>query len=39
MSHEYQDIPRGHDWAYWDRHVQEAIAFHARNPQLKRLGG
>ena len=21
----------GHDWAYWDLHVREAIAFHAKN--------
>jgi S-formylglutathione hydrolase FrmB len=29
--HEYAEFPGGHAWAYWDKHVQEAIAFHARN--------
>jgi S-formylglutathione hydrolase FrmB len=33
--HEYEEFPGGHDWAYWDAHVQEAIAFHARNLRLK----
>ena len=35
IPHEYQEFPGSHDWAYWDRHVQEAIAFHARNLKLK----
>jgi S-formylglutathione hydrolase FrmB len=35
VPHEYQEFPGGHEWSYWDRHVQEAIAFHARNLQLK----
>lgn len=30
-SHEYAEYPGAHDWAYWDVHVQEAIAFHWRN--------
>ncbi len=34
--HEYAEFPGGHDWPYWDIHVQEAIAFHARNMKLKR---
>jgi S-formylglutathione hydrolase FrmB len=38
VPHEYQEFPGRHDWAYWDKHVQEAIAFHARNLQLKRIG-
>ena len=29
VAHEYAEFPGGHDWAYWDRHVQEAIAFFA----------
>jgi S-formylglutathione hydrolase FrmB len=29
--HEYAEFPGGHTWDYWDLHVQEAIAFHARN--------
>jgi S-formylglutathione hydrolase FrmB len=28
-EHEYQEFGGGHDWGYWDRHVQEAINFHA----------
>ncbi|HEX8204377.1 MAG TPA: alpha/beta hydrolase family protein [Isosphaeraceae bacterium] len=35
IDHEYQEFPGGHIWDYWDRHIQEAIAFHARNLQLK----
>ena len=35
VPHEYQEFPGAHDWGYWDRHVQEAIAFHVRNLQLK----
>jgi S-formylglutathione hydrolase FrmB len=31
VAHEYQEYPGGHDWAYWDLHVREALAFHARN--------
>jgi S-formylglutathione hydrolase FrmB len=29
--HEYAEFPGAHDWAYWDVHVQEAIAFHCRH--------
>jgi S-formylglutathione hydrolase FrmB len=31
ISHQYDEFPGVHDWAYWDKHVQEAIAFHAKN--------
>jgi putative tributyrin esterase len=34
IPHEYQEFPGGHDWAYWDLHVREAIAFHTRSLQL-----
>lgn len=30
-SHEYAEFPGEHNWAYWDIHVQEAIAFHLKN--------
>lgn len=30
LAHEYQEFPGGHDWGYWDLHVQEAIAFHCK---------
>jgi S-formylglutathione hydrolase FrmB len=35
IAHEYQEFPGNHDWSYWDRHVQEAVAFHARHLGLK----
>ena len=31
VPHEYQEFPGGHDWGYWDTHVQEALAFHSRH--------
>jgi len=34
VPHEYQEFPGSHSWAYWDEHVQEAIAFHVRNLKL-----
>ena len=37
IPHEYQEYPGSHNWAYWDEHVREAIAFHARNLGLKKL--
>ncbi len=30
LPHEYEEFPGGHTWDYWDRHVQEALTFHAR---------
>ncbi len=36
IAHEYQEFPGGHNWAYWDLHVQEAVAFHVRNLGLTR---
>lgn len=35
LPHEYQEYPGGHSWDYWDRHVQEALAFFARHLQIK----
>ncbi|MDB5353022.1 MAG: hypothetical protein JWN86_4269 [Planctomycetota bacterium] len=35
IPHDYVEFPGGHDWTYWDSHVQEAIAFHATNLKLK----
>lgn len=34
VAHEYQEFPGNHNWGYWDQHVQEAIAFHARNLKI-----
>ena len=36
VAHEYEEFPGAHDWAYWDRHVQQAVAFHAKNLGLKK---
>lgn len=36
LSHEYEEHPGAHDWAYWDTHVQTALAFHARNMGIER---
>ena len=30
IPHEYEEFPGEHTWAYWDEHVQEAIAFHRK---------
>ncbi len=27
IPHQYAECPGGHTWAYWDEHVQEALAF------------
>ncbi len=29
IPHLYREFPGGHDWDYWDAHIQEAIQFHA----------
>ena len=34
VTHEYEEFPGSHNWAYWDLHVQQAIAFHKRNLKL-----
>jgi S-formylglutathione hydrolase FrmB len=30
IPHEYEEFPGAHNWDYWDQHVRQAIAFHAR---------
>ena len=30
-DYENEEFPGVHDWAYWDEHVQEQIAFHRKN--------
>jgi putative tributyrin esterase len=30
IPHEYEEFPGAHTWAYWDVHIQEALAFHRR---------
>ena len=34
VPHTYREFPGGHDWDYWDLHIRDAIAFHARNLHL-----
>jgi putative tributyrin esterase len=31
VPHIYREFPGAHSWDYWDTHIQEALAFHARN--------
>jgi S-formylglutathione hydrolase FrmB len=31
FEHEYAEYPGDHNWAYWDEHIQEGIAFQAKN--------
>jgi len=38
VPHEYQEFLGAHDWGYWDMHVQEAIAFHARHLGIETVG-
>jgi putative tributyrin esterase len=30
IAHRYAEFPGDHDWDYWDEHVVEALAQHAR---------
>jgi len=30
IAHEYREFPGAHDWDYWDVHVRDALAFHAK---------
>jgi putative tributyrin esterase len=31
IAHEYHEFPGHHNWEYWDLHIREALAFHAKN--------
>ncbi len=31
FDHEYAEYPGGHNWDYWDAHIRQALAFHARD--------
>jgi putative tributyrin esterase len=33
IPHEYREFAGAHEWDYWDRHVQDAIAFHLAGPE------
>jgi S-formylglutathione hydrolase FrmB len=37
--HEYEEFPGGHNWDYWDYHVNLALMFHARNLRIRALPG
>ncbi len=39
IAHEYHEFPGAHNWDYWDLHIREALAFHARNLKIKKLPG
>lgn len=30
IPHEYEEHPGGHNWEYWDAHIQETVAFFKR---------
>ncbi|MCL2646632.1 MAG: esterase family protein [Phycisphaerales bacterium] len=30
FPHEYEEFPGDHNWAYWDVHIRDAIAFHCK---------
>ncbi|HMB95891.1 MAG TPA: alpha/beta hydrolase family protein, partial [Tepidisphaeraceae bacterium] len=31
VANDYIEFPGGHDWDYWEIHIREAIAFHAKH--------
>jgi putative tributyrin esterase len=37
LAHTYKEHPGAHDWEYWDLHVREALAQHARVLGLARI--
>lgn len=39
VPHVYREFPGAHTWDYWDTHIQEALAFHAKNLRLPAAGG
>jgi enterochelin esterase-like enzyme len=28
LPHQYEEFSGGHDWDYWDTHIQRALRFH-----------
>lgn len=30
LPHEYEEFPGAHEWGYWDEHIKETLAFHAK---------
>jgi S-formylglutathione hydrolase FrmB len=37
VPHEYEEFTGAHTWEYWDEHIQEALAFHARSLKIRKL--
>ncbi len=37
LEHTYNEHPGGHEWDYWDTHVQAALAQHARVLGIERI--
>lgn len=35
IPHLYREFPGDHNWDYWDLHIREALAFHAKNLGLE----
>ena len=36
FPHEYHEFEGDHNWAYWDQHIQDALAFHAKVLKIPR---
>jgi putative tributyrin esterase len=34
FPHVYKEFSGVHDWAYWDEHIQDALAFHAKHLEI-----
>lgn len=34
IKHQYREFPGEHNWEYWDKRIQEAIAFHKKHLKL-----
>ncbi len=39
VAHEYEEFPGGHNWDYWDYHVNLALMFHAKNLKVRPIPG
>jgi S-formylglutathione hydrolase FrmB len=35
LAHEYEEFPGAHEWGYWDEHIKETLAFHAKHLGLE----
>ncbi len=35
IAHEYEEFPGGHNWDYWDYHINLALMFHAKNLRIR----